>query len=118
IFPGEPLYVQPPSGNSPHRFRLAVPEMLGDLAAVAPSAGAGDTDRPFRLICRRMMHAYNSAFNDALPANARPYNPAFLNPEDMAALAIGEGEVIDVESDFGAITVIAHADDSLRPGTV
>ncbi|MGE0232874.1 MAG: molybdopterin-dependent oxidoreductase [Flavobacteriaceae bacterium] len=118
IFPGDPVYVQPASGKSPHRFKLAVPEMMGDLAGLAPSAKARASERPFRLLCRRMMHVYNSSFVDALPAKARPYNPAFLNPDDMAALDIGEGEVIEIESDFGKITVIAHADDSLRTGTV
>lgn len=115
IFPGEPAFVGEPAGE-PHRFDLAAPDMMKDLSAEAAARlGSG---REYRLLCRRMMHVYNSSFVGALPPSARPYNPVFLHPEDMARLGLEEGDTVDVVSDRGAIAGIAHADDALLPRTV
>ncbi|MGE0231508.1 MAG: molybdopterin-dependent oxidoreductase [Flavobacteriaceae bacterium] len=117
IFAEPPVIVRPGDPLNEHRLRLAVPEMMADLAALAPGNRRAEA-RPLRLLCRRMMHVYNTNFIGALPATARPYNPAFLSPEDMAAYDIGEGETIAIASDFGEIEAIAHTDESLRAGTV
>ena len=117
IFPDPPVIVQPGDPMNEHRLQLAVPEMMADLTALSPEHRRAEA-RPLRLLCRRMMHVYNTNFIGALPANARPYNPAFLSPDDMVAYDIGEGETIEIASDFGEIAAIAHTDESLRPGTV
>ncbi|WP_439569775.1 molybdopterin-containing oxidoreductase family protein [Sphingopyxis sp.] len=115
IFPGDPVFVGEGEGEQ-HRFDLAAPDMIADLKADAAS-GAKQA-RGFSLLCRRMMHVYNSSFVGALPPSARPYNPVFLHPGDMSELGIEEGESVDVISDRGAIAGIAHGDEALRPGTV
>jgi len=116
VFPDPAVYVLPGDTGSPHRFRLADPAMLADLAATLEPFDR--STRPFRLVCRRMMHVYNSSFVGALPASARAYNPAFMNPDDMASLSLGDGDPIMIQSDSDAIPAIAHGDATLRPGLV
>lgn len=115
IFPGDPVFVGEGEGEQ-HRFDLAAPDMITDLKADA--ASGAKPARGFSLLCRRMMHVYNSSFVGALPPSARPYNPVFLHPGDMAGLGLEEGASVDVISDRGAIAGIAHGDEALRPGTV
>lgn len=116
VFADPPLHVAPGDSANPHRFQLADAAMMADLAATLADAPA--EERPFRLVCRRMMHVYNSSFVGALPPSARPYNPAFLNPADMAALDLADGDRITIDSDSDTIPAIAHGDETLRPGLV
>jgi anaerobic selenocysteine-containing dehydrogenase len=71
-----------------------------------------------RLVCRRMMHVYNSSGNVEPMNHGRPYNPAFLNPDDMTALGLVDGSTITLESSTAAIPAIAHADPHLLRGLV
>jgi len=48
----------------------------------------------------------------------RPYNPAFLSPEDMAEMKLKDGDRIWVSSEFASVEAIAQTDESLRPGVV
>jgi hypothetical protein len=48
----------------------------------------------------------------------RPYNPAFLAPEDMAEMQLKDGDRIWVSSEFASVEAIAQTDESLRPGVV
>lgn len=117
IFPGEPQYVEPKDPGNSARFDVGNPEMLADLAATA--CFEADTDESgFRLIVRRMMHVYNTSFIGALPESARPYNPAFMHPGDMAALGLNEGDQVEIRSEKSAITAVVHADEMLRRGLV
>ena len=120
IFPGEPQSVVAKDLDATARFDVAADDMLADLAATADSyLGATYVpDSGFRLVVRRMMHVYNTSFVGALPDSARAYNPAFMNPEDLAALGLVEGDVIEVSSDRSAIIGIVHPDDTLRRGLV
>lgn len=119
IFPGEPVFVGP--GADHEKFKLAHPDMIADLAAEAAAlvpAEAVPGARGFRLLCRRMMHVYNSSFVGALPSSARPYNPVFLAPDDLRMLAIEDGDTVEIRSDHDAICGVAMADETLRRGTV
>jgi anaerobic selenocysteine-containing dehydrogenase len=47
-----------------------------------------------------------------------PYNPAFLHPDDLAALGLQPGQEIEVRSATGVLRTIAAADATLRRGLV
>jgi anaerobic selenocysteine-containing dehydrogenase len=47
-----------------------------------------------------------------------PYNPCFAHPDDLAALGVAEGALVELASDHGAITAVAAADDTLRRGVL
>lgn len=114
VFPGQAVFVA--AGRSTERFNLAHPDMMADLAEEAKEAAR--SPRGFRLLCRRMMHVYNSSFVGALPASARPYNPVFLCPDDLRMLEIGDGDTVEIVSDHDTIQGIVMADETLRRGTV
>ena len=46
------------------------------------------------------------------------YNVANMNPDDMAALGLDDGDWIEVSSAHGAIQVLAEPDETLRRGVV
>src|SRR5262249_35811852 len=71
------------------------------------------------LSSRRMRELFCSTGRH-LPAvkKRRPYNPAFLAPEDMAKMNLKDGDRIWISSDYASIEAIAEADNTVRPGVV
>ena len=47
-----------------------------------------------------------------------PYNPAFLHPDDLAALGLEPGDAIELRSATGVLRTVAAADATLRRGLV
>ena len=75
--------------------------------------------RPYRLVSRRMPNVYNSSGRDIDGlTRGRPYNPAFLHPDDLAELGIAEGDAIRIRSDHASILGIATAAPELRRGVL
>jgi len=99
-------------------------EMLEDLEKVAlglvpsPAPFTDDDMFPFRLLCRRVTHVYNSSFNDPATNRGRGYNPAFMNPDDMVELGLDDGQPVLLRNSVGSIPATAHADPDLRRGVV
>nr|WP_254911458.1 molybdopterin dinucleotide binding domain-containing protein [Sphingomonas sp. CDS-1] len=46
------------------------------------------------------------------------YNPAFMHPDNMAAIGVAEGETVLIRSKRASVLGIAAADEGLRPGCV
>ena len=83
FFPNPEVRVAPKEPGWEGRLDLANADMMRDLAAIGDGMAAAATDGdgyPFRLISRRMRHAYNSATNHPATHRGRPYNPAFMHP--------------------------------------
>jgi anaerobic selenocysteine-containing dehydrogenase len=121
IFADPSIVVEEPESGWAGRFVLDDAGMLADLAALrepAPIARGTEERFPYRLVCRRMMHVYNSSGNVEPINHGRPYNPAYLNPDDMTALGLVDGSTITLESRTAAIPAIAHADPHLLRGLV
>jgi anaerobic selenocysteine-containing dehydrogenase len=98
---------------------VAPPAVLIQLREIrrSPSATAGTFTH--RLVSRRMMKVYNST-GAQLPSlrRRRPYNPAFLHPDDLAALGVKAGDVVRIESAHDFIYAVAEPATDLRPGVV
>lgn len=47
-----------------------------------------------------------------------PYNPTYMNPDEMAGLELEPGDAIEVASAHGAIQAVVQADPRLRRGVV
>lgn len=112
----EPRYVQPGPDNG-GRLELCPPDVAGELETVAreePEEGFA-----FRLISRRILQALNGAYRESAGVRKRlPVNYAHMNPEDMIAAGIAEGDDIEIASRFGAVRTLAKAEDRLRPGVI
>ncbi|MET0920852.1 MAG: molybdopterin-dependent oxidoreductase [Acidimicrobiia bacterium] len=103
------------------RLDAANPEMMADLARIGEHGVAvdvDDADYPFRLVCRRHAHVYNSSCNIDRTNRGRPYNPAFMHPDDLGALGITAGDEVEIRSRLAAIPAIVEPDPSVRPGVV
>ncbi len=116
-FPQPAARVGPPEGPG-HRFQLADPDMVTDLAVVAQGLYAQRDDSGLRLVCRRMDHVRNSSVNVASTHRGRPYNPAFLHPDDLTARGLRPGDVVRLVAARDQITCVVDADPSLRRGLV
>lgn len=118
----ETHFVQPGDPDNPHRLALLPPDVEEELGAVArrlrePATGQNGFD--YRIAVRRLRDANNSAGRVLPSIRARlPYNPAFMNPEDMAAEGIEEGDAVEIASAHGVIRARAAADADLRRSVV
>jgi len=114
--------VQPRAEGNTDRLQLGDPHMLRELAEVRAEAYAerrSDALRPFLLVPRRSNDFMNSS-GRSLPklTRKRPYNPAFVHPDDLAVLGIASGESVEIRSAHDAIRAVVEADASLRRGVV
>jgi anaerobic selenocysteine-containing dehydrogenase len=124
LFPGEPVTVQPRDPGWTGRLEVGNAELLQELGEVARETAvvARTADgRPcdYRMICRRLTAVLNSSGRD-LPrvARGRAYNPAFMHPDDLAQLGVGDGDVVELTSPYGSILGIVEPDPTLRRGLV
>ena len=114
--------VQPREPGNGDRLQLGDPHMMRELAEVSGEDYAtrhGDTALPFLLVPRRANNFMNSS-GRSLPklTGSRPYNPAFVHPDDLAALGIASGDSVEIRSAHDAIWAVAEADGTLRRGVV
>lgn len=119
--PEPAVHVLPKDEGWTGRLDLANAEMMSDLVSLAasePPDEVADDPFPLRLVCRRNQHTMNSFMNDALTNRGRGYNPAFLHPDDLAALSLSEGQAVEVATRRASITAIVHPDPDLRRGLV
>jgi anaerobic selenocysteine-containing dehydrogenase len=120
IFTEDLPVVASASDRADGRLDVGHPEMLDALIAHGnrPSIEKSDADYPFRLLCRRHNHTYNTSCNVEATNRGVYYNPAFLHPDDMAELGITNGTTVRIRSSLAAIDAVAEADPSLRRGVV
>ena len=65
---------------------------------------------------RDTMNSYGTTIE---PIRLRhPFNPIFIHPEDLAAMGIRPGEVVEIASDAGTVKAVVEADVTLRRGVV
>jgi anaerobic selenocysteine-containing dehydrogenase len=108
--------VGPADADNTGRLDLGNASVLAELSSAPRPVAA---DRPFLLVPRRDNRMINSTGRTVpgLMGN-RPYNPAFLHPDDMAALGLSSGDTVEIRSDHDAVIGVAEADADLRPGVL
>jgi anaerobic selenocysteine-containing dehydrogenase len=103
--------------------------MLDELAAIRAEHGGNpraesdsadsDSGYPFRLISRRLPNVYNSSGRDIAKLNGRkPYNPAFLHPDDLSMLGLAKGDLVEITSTHASILGIAEPAPEVRRGVI
>lgn len=118
VLGGPAVVVEPGDPETPHRFTTVPADVAAELGQVL-SGPDSDPEFDYRLAARRERDALNSACKD-LPAIRKrlPYNPAYMNPQDMQREKIGENDRISIESRHGRVEAFASADPNLRCGVV
>ena len=108
----------------PHRLNLGHPDMLAELGSLANgrpahATGRSPTELELLLVSRREHHVYNSV-GHRLPALAkkRPYNPAYMNPEDATRLNLSTGDRIDISTATGRVTAVVEIAADIRRGVL
>jgi anaerobic selenocysteine-containing dehydrogenase len=95
--------------------------MLAELEEIRERAFAATpgNGRPFVFVPRRENRVINTT-GRTLPGlmRGRHYNPAFMHPDDLARLGIAAGDLVEIRSEYDAVTSIAEADADLRTGVV
>jgi anaerobic selenocysteine-containing dehydrogenase len=118
LYPDQHLTIAPADPDAEHKFHLdagAMPEVFTRYVANKPEADGFD----FRLISRRSKHRYNSNGHTFPHLRKKmPTNPAFFHPDDLAALSIGDGEIIEITSRVSSIFAVTKASDKVRRGVI
>ena len=118
VFPDPAVVVAPAEKDWQGRLDAGNNYMLKDLAELAAAVGA-DSEWPFRLISRRQINVLNSTGRDIPGQNhGKTYNPAYMHPEDIAALGLHSGDPINLRSSRASIPAVVEADPNLRRGLV
>lgn len=111
--------VAPADTDNTARLDVGNTTALGQLVPNAERADQRDASRPFRLTPRRENRVINT-FGRTVPGlmGNRPFNPAFLNPDDLVGLGLNSGDLVEIESDFATVVAVAEVDRDLRRGVV
>jgi anaerobic selenocysteine-containing dehydrogenase len=91
---------------------------LSDIASNGMPGTSTDAEYPFRLVCRRANHVYNSSCNVPATNRGMPYNPLFVHPDDLAKLRLDPGDLVDITSDLSSIPAVIAPDHTMRRGAV
>ena len=128
IFDDESVRVAPADTDCEDRLDVGNIDMLDELTAIraegvepngTSAVGGAEEGFPFQLISRRLPNVYNSSGRDIEKLNGRrPYNPAFLHPDDLAMLGIASGDIVEITSPHAAILGVAEPAPELRRGIV
>jgi anaerobic selenocysteine-containing dehydrogenase len=117
--------VEPADPRTAGRFHVLPADMAAELATMADEPMSPQHNwrdgRPFThtLASRRLREVYNS-FGPQLGElkRKRPYNAAYLHPDDLAELGLAAGDRLWIESAHGTISAIAGSDPALKRGVV
>ena len=125
IWDVETCFVQPGRPEADARFDLmpddVAQEMRDYLALPVTAEEIRSNGKSFShlLSSRRMRDIFNSNGPQLRRVRERnPYNAAFMHPDDLASLGLGNGAVVRITSDHGSILAVTEADDTMRPGVI
>jgi len=120
VFPDPTVVVEPRDPDWEGRLDVANADMMQALHELAETRTSETASAyPYRLISRRLMTAYNSSGRDLPRLRSKwAYNPAFMNPADLAQLGLSRGDLVEIRSDHAAIFGIVEPDETVREGLV
>jgi anaerobic selenocysteine-containing dehydrogenase len=103
------------------RLDVAPNVMMAELREVWAEAERPEAAAQFThlLVPRRVKYMTNSVGHE-LPRTKHepPYNPAYMHSHDLDTLGLADGDLVEIESEDGAILAVAGVDDDLRTGVV
>jgi anaerobic selenocysteine-containing dehydrogenase len=119
VYRDDSLVVAPKDAGWAGKLDVGNEYLLGELAEIAREAPERDARFAYRLISRRLPDIYNSSGRD-LPRLTRKwsYNPAFMNPADLAREGLATGDTVEIASGYDRILGIVESDDTVRTGAV
>jgi anaerobic selenocysteine-containing dehydrogenase len=114
-----PPVAGPPREGADARFELMPPDVAAELESALVAARAERaSELPYRLIVRRTKETINSLGRRVSVLVQRGNNPCFAHPDDLAALGLEAGELVEVASRHGRIEAVVEPDATLRRGVL
>ena len=112
--------------NAPHLTRREFTAALGGIVlsfSLVPKVALVQEPiadpLPYRLISRRLASVHNSSWHTAPNlAKREPYNAAYMNPRDLAALQLPLGGKVEIRSRHASVVAIAQPSEDVRRGVV
>lgn len=120
VFDAPDVILQPADPETQGRLNVFPPGVDEEIKSACADLTAGNSaDFPLLLVSRRMKNTYNSTGPELpLLKTKGTTNPAFMHSEQLAALDVSDGEIVEVYSSHGTIPAVAAASDDVRPGVV
>ena len=120
IFDVPDVILDAPDPTTRGRLQLFPPGLEQELdASHNDMKSSGTKEYPLLLISRRMKNTYNSTGPElSLLKSKGTTNPAFMHPQELAALQVADGDIVEVHSLHGAIPAVVTASDDIRPGVI
>jgi len=110
--------VQPVDEEEFHRFDLAVGDMPQAITRYAENHSMRE-GFDFKLISRRSKTRFNSIGHPLKKLQEKTTtNPAYIHPDDIAALGLEEGGIVAITSPHATIHGVVKASDRVRRGLV
>jgi anaerobic selenocysteine-containing dehydrogenase len=117
--------VRPARPEASATFDVMPEDVAAELAEIArerpnPDGHASNGQTFTHLLSTRRMRNFYNTIGMYLPTTRKrdPYNPAYLNPNDLAARGLVDGDRIAIHSDHESIVAIVAGDATVRPGVV
>ncbi|WP_082337078.1 molybdopterin-containing oxidoreductase family protein [Porphyrobacter sp. AAP60] len=118
IYPEVHPKVEPLDESEFHRFDLAVGAMPSEILKYADNPASRE-GFDFRLISRRSKTRFNSIGHPLKKLQDKTTtNPAYIHPDDIAALGLAEGGLVAITSPHATIHGVVKASDKVRRGLV
>jgi anaerobic selenocysteine-containing dehydrogenase len=112
-----PVLIRPADPDHTARLDLMPADVLQELQDY--SSKTFDANFDYLLCSRRLLEIMNSSFRLNERVKARyGTNRLFMNPDDIAAAGLADGQEVEIQSKHGSITGLLWADRSLRRGVV
>ena len=125
IHPEKAMVVTAADPSCTAKFTMAPDDIVEELAVVrnesdgADALGIDGTRFPFRLVSRRLKHRLNSLGNELSVLAAKgSTNPAYMNPSDMAAYDIADGDLIEITSPRASVHAVVESAPDVRTGVI
>ena len=80
-----------------------------------------DEDKEFThlLISRRLKHVFNSSGQQLSNLQKKgTTNPAYMHPDDLEALGVNSGDLIEIQGAYGMLVGVAEAAKDVKPGVI
>lgn len=122
VFTEAQSIVLPPRREATAKFDVIPDDVRQEIAELADEVTTKSGPRgefTHLLSTRRMRNFYNSIGMHLPKTRQRnPYNPAYLNPDDLAELGFVSGDHVLITSDHASIEAIVESDPMVRRGVV
>ena len=114
--------VEPREEGNDDRLDCGNADMLAQLDEVYAQdfrAMQNTPEFPYRYVPRRHNNFMNSSGRSIAKLNGgRPWNPAWIHPEDLASIGVADGDMVRIATAHDSIVAMAEPDATLRRGVI